>query len=93
MLAIVVLTVLALAALYFRRAPVEKSSSVRFFISPPEKTTIAGAAGEGHFLAVSPDGHQVAFIATSEGQRRLWNRPPLSGSLAFSVDIFQTTYA
>jgi hypothetical protein len=31
--------------------------------------------GEWHFLAVSPDGRQVVFIAILEGKRLLWVRP------------------
>jgi eukaryotic-like serine/threonine-protein kinase len=72
--AIAVLTVLAMAALYFRRAPLERGSTVRFFITPPEKATITHERDTWHFLAVSPDGRQVAFIATLEGKKLLWVR-------------------
>jgi eukaryotic-like serine/threonine-protein kinase len=63
---------LVLAVLYFRRTPAERTSTVRFFISPPEKVTITHESDEWHFLAVSPDGRQVAFIATLEGKKLLW---------------------
>jgi eukaryotic-like serine/threonine-protein kinase len=46
MAAIAVLTALALAVPYFRRAPAERGSTVRFSISPPEKTTIPRNMGE-----------------------------------------------
>ncbi|MBI3668115.1 MAG: serine/threonine-protein kinase [Acidobacteria bacterium] len=66
---VAVLVALFLAVAYFRRAPLE-ARPIRFSISPPEKTTLAGS------IAVSPDGKQLAFVTTSpDGSTSLWVRP------------------
>ncbi len=64
---------------YLRRAP-ESAQPVRFFISPPASgqlamtaTTASGAVVSP--LAVSPDGRQIAIIATgSDGKSQIWVR-------------------
>ena len=64
-----IMVALFLAVAYFRRA-LPETRPIRFFISPPEKTTLAGS------IAVSPDGKQLAFVTTSPGgSTSLWVRP------------------
>jgi len=75
---IAVVVALALAFLHFRRAP-EEAQPIRFFVSPPETWTLAGAGTAATTLtpplAVSPDGHRVAFVARSaDGRYFLWIR-------------------
>ncbi len=65
-----VVAALVASAAYFRRAPA--APPVRFTIGPPEKGLFDLAAA---FLAVSPDGSKVAFIAAdSSGKSQLWIR-------------------
>jgi Tol biopolymer transport system component/predicted Ser/Thr protein kinase len=78
--AIAVVTALALAFLYFRRVP-QDARTTRFFVSPPETWGLAqqlvstGTGAPPAPLAVSPDGHQIAFAATSaDGKTLLWVR-------------------
>ncbi len=67
--ALAMLVAVILAVAYFRRAPAE-ARAVRLFLSPPEKTTLAGS------IAISPDGTQLAFTATTtEGSSSLYVRP------------------
>jgi serine/threonine protein kinase/Tol biopolymer transport system component len=48
---------------------------VRAFVPLPEAHTITSIYGGGH-LAISPDGHKIAFVvADSVGRRDLWVRP------------------
>ena len=73
---IAVVAALALAFLYFHRAP-ENARPVRFFISPPGNLAGMGATTSGTSapLAVSPDGHLIAFVALNEsGKYVLWVR-------------------
>ena len=51
---------------YFRRAP--NSDVMRLFLLPPPHALIQQSA-------ISPDGRNVAFSATSEGKLQLWVRP------------------
>jgi Tol biopolymer transport system component len=51
----------------------EERSSISFDVSLPG-AWIATELGN-RFLAVSPDGQQLAFVVESEGQRMLWVRP------------------
>lgn len=75
----IVLAALSLGALsYFRRAPGE-TRTLRFFVSPPDgwslgqQLPVSGALSAS--LAVSPDGHRIAFISsTAEGKAFLWVR-------------------
>jgi eukaryotic-like serine/threonine-protein kinase len=69
------ITALVLGAVaYFHRAPGD-SQPVRFFVSPPEGSSFvqpispSGAATVP--LAASPDGHRVAFVATSTDGKSL----------------------
>lgn len=57
---------------FFRRAPAE-APVIRFSISLPEKATFPLDV-ETHNLSVSPDGRHLVFVATAEGQRKLWVR-------------------
>jgi eukaryotic-like serine/threonine-protein kinase len=73
--------VAALAAgafVYFQRAS-EETQSVRFFVSLPETwglaRQLAATGAPAAPLAVSPDGHRIAFAATSaDGKSLLWIR-------------------
>ncbi len=63
------ISTLILSAMYFRRAE-PPTPTIRFAISPPEKTTFASES------AISPDGQQVAFVTTgAAGVTSLWVRP------------------
>jgi Tol biopolymer transport system component len=69
-LALVALAGLAVAAEHFRETPPEPAA-VRFQIPAPENASF-GDMG----LALSPDGRQLAFIATgADGRPMLWVRP------------------
>ena len=58
-----------------RRPDPMASTTVRFSLPPPAKGAF-GFSMEQTFLAVSPDGLQVVFVASDpEGGRRLWLRP------------------
>ena len=78
--AAVVVAALVTGAIYFRPAPAEVAS-VRFSVGPPEKGNFSEFAD---FLAVSPDGTKLAFIApdatgkTAALDTRLWIRPQRS---------------
>jgi serine/threonine protein kinase/Tol biopolymer transport system component len=75
----VVLLVAALtlgAFAYLRRVP-EETRAVRFFVSPPGSLAGFGTTTSGSTapVAVSPDGHRVAFVAMSaDGRYLLWVR-------------------
>jgi serine/threonine protein kinase/Tol biopolymer transport system component len=75
---IAVVAALVLAFLYFRRVP-QDAQTMRFFVSPPETWSLArqltSTGAPSAPLAVSPDGHQIAFAATSpDGRTLLWVR-------------------
>ena len=63
---IVVLSVLAFFVL--RREPPAAREVTRFEIPQPENTNAS------NFLALSPDGRRLAFIASTGGESRLWVR-------------------
>ncbi len=66
------MTIAAAAALYLR--PREESRSYRFNIYPPPGSTFP-SLGEGGGVALSPDGRQLVFEATTpEGRTYLWLR-------------------
>lgn len=65
-----ILTSLAFGILYFRRVP-PKADTLRFGVSLPENVAFTWDV-EQHNLSLSPDGRSLAFIATHEGQSRLW---------------------
>jgi Tol biopolymer transport system component len=62
------LSMVAFAALYTRRASVETPAAARFFIDPPKNTELRGS------FAVSPDGRRVAIRGVTEGRGLLWVR-------------------
>src|SRR5215475_2055183 len=65
------LTTVVLAIAYFRRAPVEVRT-VRSFILPPDKSSFDFSVRRGSTIAVSPDGHRLAFVAAVEGKQLIW---------------------
>jgi serine/threonine protein kinase/Tol biopolymer transport system component len=77
--AVFLIAALALGTLaYFQRAPQERQL-IRFFVSPPEGWNLAQPTGPDGAatvpLALSPDGHRVAFVAASmDGKSLLWVR-------------------
>jgi serine/threonine protein kinase len=65
---------------YFRRPPPDMETT-RFFVSPPDgwslplQTAQGGALAAVGPLAVSPDGHRVAFVArNASGNTVIWTR-------------------
>jgi Tol biopolymer transport system component len=64
---------------YFRRAP-EDAQTMRFFVSTPDTGRLAMTAPTPSGavvgpLAVSPDGHRIAIVATrADGKSQLWVR-------------------
>ena len=62
-----VLAALVLAVLYFRQAPVEAPEICLEVNTPPTSDPLS--------FAISPDGRQLVFVASAEGQQRLWLRP------------------
>ena len=70
---LVLLTMIAAAAVLYRR-PREESRAYRFNIYPPPGSTFP-SLGEGGGVALSPDGRQLVFEATTpEGRAYLWLR-------------------
>jgi Tol biopolymer transport system component/predicted Ser/Thr protein kinase len=75
--AVLLITVVTLAAFaYFRRAQ-EDTRSVRFLVSLPDGWKLAGrgtvTSGATGPVAVSPDGRRIAFVATNaDGKFLLW---------------------
>ena len=62
----------ALLVSWFLRAPTVAPVLIRFIVAAPEGTTFSPSAS---FLAVSPDGRQLAFLAGRPGEEmRLWVR-------------------
>jgi eukaryotic-like serine/threonine-protein kinase len=66
--ALLLIASIALALLYFRRAPADERP-VQFVIAMPEN------AAEVSNPVISPDGRTVAFLATLDGKRYLFTRP------------------
>jgi len=63
---------------YLRRTP-EGAQAIRFFVSPPDTWNLAELPGINGAapapLAVSPDGHRLAFVAVNaDGESILWVR-------------------
>ena len=58
-----------------RRGAVETASttSTRFALAPPARATI-GVPENRLRLAISPDGRQIAFVATVDGRQQIWLR-------------------
>ena len=67
---LLVITVVALAVPYLRQ-PATAARPVRFAISPSAKGVLSWHPS----VEISPDGTQVAFIATVDGKQFLWVRP------------------
>ncbi len=64
------ISTLILTALYFRRPEAPSERTIRFAISPPEKSSFNEA------FAISPDGQQLTFAAIGPGgNTSLWVRP------------------
>src|SRR5262245_3231280 len=77
--AIAALSFAAATAMYVRRAPAD-TATTRFSISPPDGWMLAMptalTVGAPAPLAVSPDGRQLAFVATNaSGRSLIWIRP------------------
>jgi len=62
------LAALALAAALWLRGPANERS-LKLFVLPPEKSILS------EFVAISPDGRQLAFVAITEGRSLLYLRP------------------
>jgi serine/threonine protein kinase/Tol biopolymer transport system component len=90
-IAIVIAALVLGAFAYFRNVP-QDAKTIRFFVSPPETWTLTRQLGlfgsPPDPLAVSPDGHRIALVATSaDGRTLLWvrsldtlNAQPLAGT-------------
>jgi len=90
-MAIVIAALVLGAFAYFRNVP-QDAQTIRFFVSPPETWTLTRQLGlfgsPPDPLAVSPDGHRIALVATSaDGRTLLWirsldtlNAQPLAGT-------------
>ena len=65
---LLMVSTIALAALYFRR-PAADERPMRFVIAMPEKASDVSAP------VISPDGRTIAFVATAEGKRFIYLRP------------------
>jgi eukaryotic-like serine/threonine-protein kinase len=66
--AALLLVALGLIWAYFTRQPTVDARVMKFSILPPEKSSFGQ-------IAVSPDGRQLAFTATTGGKVQLWVRP------------------
>src|SRR5439155_13863266 len=66
--AILLLALMAVSFIHFRKALTPQERSVRFQVPLPEKST-------GATFQLSPDGHYLAIAATGGGSSRLWVRP------------------
>jgi serine/threonine protein kinase len=64
---VVAIAVIAASALYLRRTPPTTTQVVRFNITPPERGSFSASPT---FIAVSPDGSKLAFVANQQ----LWIR-------------------
>jgi Tol biopolymer transport system component len=65
----------ALAFVHFREVPSAPTELVRFQISLPESATVGATSGRTGGFGLSPDGRQLAYIASgSDGVPRLWVR-------------------
>src|SRR5262249_40830513 len=85
-LGLISLVAVLMTIVAFRAVP--EVSEVRLEINTPPTTNADS-------LAISPDGKQIAFVAASEGQPRLWLRPldsmsarPLGGTDSASLPFW-----
>jgi serine/threonine protein kinase len=67
LLLIALLTSLPFTIAHLRKAPPMEARPMRFFILPPEKTSLGS-------FALSPDGRWLAFTAATGGKDQLWVR-------------------
>jgi len=58
----------ALSVVHFREMS-STAPTTSFQVFPPDKATVVD------YPTISPDGRRLAFVATVEGQTRLWVRP------------------
>ena len=73
LLTMIIVTATVLFASFLQQAQITASVPMRFTIAAPEGTTFSQSAS---FLAVSPNGRLVAFLASRPGaETRLWVRP------------------
>lgn len=71
--AVALVVTFVILAVYFLRKPVQMPNT-RFLVSPPENSTMA-LVNVGGPVAVSPDGHQLTFVASGpDGNNYLWIR-------------------
>src|SRR5687767_4926461 len=56
-----------------RRPPPSPPPSVRLLVPPPDSAAF-GAGAEPLDTALSPDGGEMVFVATSKGSAQLWHR-------------------
>ena len=56
-------------AIVASRRPPEAPRPYRFVVSPPENATFTQSSA---FMALSPDGHSLAFVASRHGKQTLW---------------------
>jgi serine/threonine protein kinase len=71
LLGLALLAALPFVIAYFRSAAPVEGHTARFFVFPPEKTSVIG--GGQH---ISPDGTRLVFVgSTADGKRMLWTRP------------------
>ncbi len=71
--ALMLAAVIAVAVIVWALRPAPPEGEMRFEITTPPTTDPAS-------LAISPDGQKIVFVATSEGQNRLWLRTLDSGT-------------
>ena len=78
--ALAIVSLIAVGVVPWAFRPVPSAPEMRLEITTPPTTDSAS-------LAISPDGQKIVFVATSEGQSKLWLRPldstsgrPLSGT-------------
>ena len=64
--AALLLSTLAFAVAYFRRAPAESRANYTYLPWP------ASVSGENGSPAFSPDGRRIAFTAVTEGTNHIW---------------------
>jgi serine/threonine protein kinase len=66
----IVLSILTLILVPFRRPPITESPVTRFYVSPPESRSFSGASD-----FISPDGRRMVFpVINKDGRRELWVR-------------------
>src|SRR5262245_60822972 len=64
-------TAIAVAAIVWALRPAPRAGELRFEITKPPTT---GIAGQSLSVAISPDGKRIVYVATSDGVQNLWVR-------------------